>query len=775
MTSYVRSVLSVVSSALDLNAATLSGAIDIIVFQDEAGDLHSTNWHVRFGKLRLLKSRQKVKRSPAHKANLRRSDRCLLFCLIRPQVVRVEVNGELHDEIRMRLGAEGEAYFTEECDAKPPDEVCASPSSLSSSPKLITYEDEPVAGPDIEEEDVADPESQKGQGTLAVSYLSDSEIESQKKSRSYVRVASLEAIGRAYHSSSQDESKWPIHEDTVNASDRVVPRAKAKVDANVEAADTIESDSAGAAQNSKDLREGEEGVDDKQPPVLAPLELPPPAIPIEENTTNSDIRLDTDGMEAGIAGELGSLGGDQPVEASGDSSCPPVRSGSGEYTGTENGQHKKSNLVEEEAELDNRHSEVQLEEQPQVLSMSLCGHLINADMTEDKISEVFEENRVDYEEFSRSPSILTDPNMLIRLGDRLVHWEIAAPMIVSMLAFGLPLDIGKLEKPEVADGYAAHDQDEHDKVESPRYGWFRFTSKKKESTAIVSRPVPGGLALREPSATKKRQKHARKSLRPTNKILKNLNLRPGRNTVRFLVYSSLQGQQEVHSNIFLWPMDQKIVISDVDGTITKSDVLGHVLPRMGRDWSHSGVTELFHKLISLGYNIIYLTSRPIGQADNTRAYLKNLVQGEVGLPIGPVVMSPDRMIRSITREVILRRPHEFKIAVLREIRLLFPPDFNPFYAGFGNRSTDIISYGAVGIPPQRIFTINPKGELNVMNANYEACGSYSDLEKFLRSVFPDMRGVRGQKSINEALEYQEFSNFSYWKPALPEVDVSDLL
>mmetsp|Transcript_8677 Transcript_8677/g.38608 ORF Transcript_8677/g.38608 Transcript_8677/m.38608 type:complete len:707 (+) Transcript_8677:416-2536(+) len=706
MTSYVRSVLSVVSSALDLNAATLSGAIDIIVFQDEAGDLHSTNWHVRFGKLRLLKSRQKVKRSPAHKANLRRSDRCLLFCLIRPQVVRVEVNGELHDEIRMRLGAEGEAYFTEECDAKPPDEVCASPSSLSSSPKLITYEDEPVAGPDIEEEDVADPESQKGQGTLAVSYLSDSEIESQKKSRSYVRVASLEAIGRAYHSSSQDESKWPIHEDTVNASDRVVPRAKAKVDANVEAADTIESDSAGAAQNSKDLREGEEGVDDKQPPVLAPLELPPPAIPIEENTTNSDIRLDTDGMEAGIAGELGSLGGDQPVEASGDSSCPPVRSGSGEYTGTENGQHKKSNLVEEEAELDNRHSEVQLEEQPQVLSMSLCGHLINADMTEDKISEVFEENRVDYEEFSRSPSILTDPNMLIRLGDRLVHWEIAAPMIVSMLAFGLPLDIGKLEKPEVADGnnvqrcfalvmaangtdnfscsfpgYAAHDQDEHDKVESPRYGWFRFTSKKKESTAIVSRPVPGGLALREPSATKKRQKHARKSLRPTNKILKNLNLRPGRNTVRFLVYSSLQGQQEVHSNIFLWPMDQKIVISDVDGTITKSDVLGHVLPRMGRDWSHSGVTELFHKLISLGYNIIYLTSRPIGQADNTRAYLKNLVQGEVGLPIGPVVMSPDRMIRSITREVILRRPHEFKIAVLREIRLLFPPDFNPFYAG----------------------------------------------------------------------------------------------
>ncbi|KAJ8907883.1 hypothetical protein NDN08_007986 [Rhodosorus marinus] len=748
MTSYVRNVLSVVSSALELNAATLSGAIDIIVFQDEAGDLHSTNWHVRFGKLRLLKSRQKV--------------------------VRVEVNGELHDEIRMRLGSEGEAYFTEECDVKPPDEVCPSPSSLSSSPKLIAYEDEPVAGPDIEEEDVADPESQKGSGTLAVSYLSDSELDSLKKSRSYVRVASLEAIGRPYHSSSQEESKWPPDEDTVKVSDPVVPRAQSKVDTNVETAEAIESDTAATAQILKDMREGEECADQQQPPVLAALELPPPAIPIEENMTKTDIRMDIDGMDAGISGELASIGGDQPVEGAVDLSSPPIPS---EYPGTENRQSKKSNRVEKEpADLENRHSgEVQFEEQPQVLSMSLCGHLINADMNEDKISEVFEENRVEYEEFSRNPSTLNDPNMLIRMGDRLVHWEIAAPMIVSMLAFGLPLDIGKLEKPEDADGYIAHDQNEHDKVESPRYSWFRFTTKKKESKDIVNVPVPGALALRKPSTAKKRQKHGRKSLRPTNEMLKNLNLRPGRNTVRFLVYSSLQGQQEVHSNIFLWPMDRKIVISDVDGTITKSDVLGHVLPRMGRDWSHSGVTELFHELISLGYNIIYLTSRPIGQADNTRAYLKNLVQGDVGLPIGPVVMSPDRMIRSITREVILRRPHEFKIAVLREIRLLFPPDFNPFYAGFGNRSSDIISYGAVGIPPQRIFTINPKGELNVMNANYEACGSYSDLEKFLRSVFPDMRGFHGQKSINEALEYQEFSNFSYWKPALPEVDVSDLL
>ena len=45
--------------------------------------------------------------------------------------------------------------------------------------------------------------------------------------------------------------------------------------------------------------------------------------------------------------------------------------------------------------------------------------------------------------------------------------------------------------------------------------------------------------------------------------------------------------------------------------------------------------------------------------------------------------------------MILRRPHEFKIATLQDIRALFPPDWNPFYAGFGNRDTDEISYKEV--------------------------------------------------------------------------------
>ena len=55
------------------------------------------------------------------------------------------------------------------------------------------------------------------------------------------------------------------------------------------------------------------------------------------------------------------------------------------------------------------------------------------------------------------------------------------------------------------------------------------------------------------------------------------------------------------------------MISDVDGTITRSDVLGHMLPRVGLDWSHTGVARLFTNIQRNGYLILFLSSRAIAQ------------------------------------------------------------------------------------------------------------------------------------------------------------------
>lgn len=81
-----------------------------------------------------------------------------------------------------------------------------------------------------------------------------------------------------------------------------------------------------------------------------------------------------------------------------------------------------------------------------------------------------------------------------------------------------------------------------------------------------------------------------------------------------------------------------------------------------------------------------------------------------------------------SREVIAKKPEDFKIECLKNIASLFPGK-NPFYAGFGNRINvnfisyliylfhflvyiqDQWSYTAVGIPVTRIYTINPRGEV----------------------------------------------------------------
>lgn len=66
------------------------------------------------------------------------------------------------------------------------------------------------------------------------------------------------------------------------------------------------------------------------------------------------------------------------------------------------------------------------------------------------------------------------------------------------------------------------------------------------------------------------------------------------------------------------------MVSDIDGTITRSDVMGQLLPIVGKDWSHSGVVGLYNSVIANGYKVLYLSSRAIGQADITKNYLSTL-------------------------------------------------------------------------------------------------------------------------------------------------------
>ncbi|AEY97489.1 FAFL195Wp [Eremothecium gossypii FDAG1] len=292
-----------------------------------------------------------------------------------------------------------------------------------------------------------------------------------------------------------------------------------------------------------------------------------------------------------------------------------------------------------------------------------------------------------------------------------------------------------------------------------------------------------------------------KSIRLTSDQLHCLDLKYGENDLTFSVD---KGRAFVTAKLFLWKWDVPIVISDIDGTITKSDALGHVLTMIGKDWTHPGVAKLFTEIQRNGYNIMYLTARSAGQADSTRSYLRCIQQDGCTLPFGPVILSPDRTIAALRREVILKKPEVFKIACLNDIRKLYfhelqaadaetaPADGQPtpFYAGFGNRITDALSYRTVGIPSSRIFTINPDGEVHMELLELTALrSSYVHINELVDQFFPHIRHsylpdddlkslspTPGSPAFHpeERSFYRQhdekFSDFNYWRDPVPNLD-----
>jgi len=252
----------------------------------------------------------------------------------------------------------------------------------------------------------------------------------------------------------------------------------------------------------------------------------------------------------------------------------------------------------------------------------------------------------------------------------------------------------------------------------------------------------------------------RKTLRLSSDQIASLNLNEGANEVVFSVTTAYQGTTRCKCHIYKWRYDDKVVISDIDGTITKSDVLGHILPIVGKDWAQSGVAQLFTKIKNNGYKLLYLSARAIGQARVTRDYLRSIKQGDLSLPDGPLLLNPTSLISAFHREVIEKKPEEFKISCLKDIQALFPVNSKPFYAGYGNKINDVWAYRAVGIPIFRIFTINHRGELKHEHTQTFQ-SSYSNMSYIVDQMFPPP-----PEDTSE-----DFTNFIYWRDPIPELVV----
>ena len=266
-----------------------------------------------------------------------------------------------------------------------------------------------------------------------------------------------------------------------------------------------------------------------------------------------------------------------------------------------------------------------------------------------------------------------------------------------------------------------------------------------------------GKEKKEAKAAKSPRK--RRNTRLTSEELKMLDLKPGLNTVTYSYKSRVFGTQTLECNLFLWDSEDKVVVSDIDGTITKSDVLGHIYTMVGKDYAHPGIASLYRKIVRNGYKILFVTSRAISQSNSTRAYLRTLTQNGETLPIGPVMCAPDPISTALYREVVARKPEVFKIRCLTRVRRLFDVDINKtrMFAGFGNRSSDALAYKTCGIELDKIYTIDPKSRLRS-----EKTGETFEIQHLMDKVdqaFPRIEG----RIQNEDEEEEEVEVAARWR------------
>uniref|UniRef100_A0A8C1UH79 phosphatidate phosphatase n=1 Tax=Cyprinus carpio TaxID=7962 RepID=A0A8C1UH79_CYPCA len=713
-----------------LNPATLSGCIDVIVVRQPDGALICSPFHVRFGKMGVLRSREKV--------------------------VDIEINGEPVD-LHMKLGENGEAFFVKETE----DDQEVVPSYLATSPI-------------------------PSDGGLLMGSSGENGI--MKKRRKRRRKLRMEDVKREESVEFSEEELFNSEQPDQNSPDVSRPC-------------TPKSDSELLKDQQEDsamLWSWGELPQAAKPSFLSSKPNVLPACPlaacvmsaVEEGGANTGPRPQnkTDSPSKRKDKKSRHLGSDgvylddlKDLEPEVAALYFPKRYGILCFLSGSNGVHSVT-VSPQSMCSSGADSGVDSYDLPS-MAISLCGGLTeNREITKGAQTQ----SSVSFQQFADNPSIIDDPNLVVKISSKFYNWSTAAPIMLAMQAFQKPLPKATVERLM--------------KEKMPRNRgrwWFSWRGRTNSTKPVLGyiflitlgfdSDGPLGVDLRRTDESSSSDEDLtakqtpvpvhtdpapagggvsyQKTLRLSSEQLVSLQLKDGPNDVVFSVTTQYQGTCRCEGTIYLWNWDDKIIISDIDGTITRSDKLGHILPTLGKDWTHQGIASLYHNISQNGYKFLYCSARAIGMADMTRGYLHWVNERGNMLPQGPVLLSPSSLLSALHREVIEKRPEKFKVACLTDIKNLFLPNTEPFYAAFGNRGTDVFSYKEVGVPLNRIFTVNPKGELIQEHAKTNI-SSYVRLGEVVDHVFPLLKR-RGSCDFPCS---DTFSQFTFWREQLPLVD-----
>ncbi|KTF86399.1 hypothetical protein cypCar_00028032 [Cyprinus carpio] len=753
-----------------LNPATLSGCIDVIVVRQPDGALICSPFHVRFGKMGVLRSREKV--------------------------VDIEINGEPVD-LHMKLGENGEAFFVKETE----DDQEVVPSYLATSPipsdggllmgssgengimkkrrkrrRKLRMEDvkrEESVEFSEEELDLMNGGSSTGNKQNTIHARSDGEwspVHSPDVSRPCTPKSDSELLKDQQEDSamlwSWGELPQAAKPSFLSSKPNVLPACPLSIPVSDNTHFRVIPDT---AVHDRNRTLHSDGQSNRAACVMSAVEEGGANTgPRPQNKTDSPSkRKDKKSRHLGSDGVyLDDLKDLEPEVAA---LYFPKSGSNGVHSVTVSPQSMCSSGAD---------SGVDSYDLP-TMAISLCGGLTeNREITK----EHFQQKSVSFQQFADNPSIIDDPNLVVKISSKFYNWSTAAPIMLAMQAFQKPLPKATVErlmkekmprnrgrwwfswrgrtnstKPDSVSGGSAcpaGDQTIKNRRTDESSSSDEDLTAKQTPVPVHTDPAPAGGGV-----------SYQKTLRLSSEQLVSLQLKDGPNDVMFSVTTQYQGTCRCEGTIYLWNWDDKIIISDIDGTITRSDKLGHILPTLGKDWTHQGIASLYHNISQNGYKFLYCSARAIGMADMTRGYLHWVNERGNMLPQGPVLLSPSSLLSALHREVIEKRPEKFKVACLTDIKNLFLPNTEPFYAAFGNRGTDVFSYKEVGVPLNRIFTVNPKGELIQEHAKTNI-SSYVRLGEVVDHIFPLLKR-RGSCDFPCS---DTFSQFTFWREQLPLVD-----
>ncbi|RXM29613.1 Phosphatidate phosphatase LPIN1 [Acipenser ruthenus] len=624
-----------------LNPATLSGCIDIIVVRRPDGTLQCSPFHVRFGKMGVLRSREKV--------------------------VDIEINGE-PVSLHMKLGENGEAFFVQETG----DDKEIIPSYLATSPILsdgATLMEAQMKKNSVERHR-SSAHSASSQSLISI-HVSQTGADCQpgigslKKRRKKRRKPKLDSMKREDSGDhSEDEDMFPIDmssdeeaeladsagpggsrpstpksdSELVKPSDKVkqnnpemlwawgeLPHAAKKSDLSTVVNIPVSTSTHFRVISSDSTSEAHLSVS-PSPPLFEPVasECEPQA------DTGFNVRPDFEML--GATAPLLSENGEQcqaelqPVSKTDSPSKKKDKrsrhlGADGIYLDditelepevaalyfpkSETSNPGKS-CPDSEARLANQSPQSvssgvdsgvdsfsdQIGDLPSI-AISLCGGLTdNKEITR----ELFQEKAVSYQHFVENPAIIDDPKLVVKIGSKYYNWATAAPLMVAMQVYQKPLPKTTVENIM--------------KEKMPKKGgrwWFswrrRNSTVKAESTSEPGGSMSGSIGgeesgqmsssdrLKDESSSSDEDTHAsklssstlkqealsfssssvlyRKTLRLTSEQLGSLQLKNGPNDVVFSVTTQYQGTCRCEGTIYLWNWDDKIIISDIDGTITR--------------------------------------------------------------------------------------------------------------------------------------------------------------------------------------------------------------